>query len=32
MHVIHAEQTPMIGDLPLGHDRQLRTLSTETYD
>ena len=35
MHVIHAEATPHIGDLPLGHDRaagRLRTYSTETYD
>jgi len=32
MHVIHSEQTPMIGDLPLGHVRRLRTLSAETYD
>src|SRR4029077_11446393 len=32
MHVIHAEQAPMIGDLPLGHARQLGTLSAETYD
>jgi alpha,alpha-trehalase len=30
MHIIHAEQAPMIGDLPLGHARQLGTLSAET--
>jgi alpha,alpha-trehalase len=36
LHVIRAETTPHIGDLPLGHERpqgHLRTLSTETtYD
>src|SRR5438477_6435021 len=32
MHVIHAEQAPMIGDLPLGHAGHLRTLSADTYD
>ena len=32
MHVIHAEETPRIGELPLGHERpqgRLRPLSTE---